>query len=740
LVSISAVLMLVGACGDDSSDSDKDAGSDAATSGSGGGGSGGRGGRGGSGGTGGRGGSGGTGGRPDAGEVEGGSGGTGGTGGTGGAGGTGGSGGAGGGNAESECGDGVVASDEDCDDDDTDDNDGCDSDCEVESGWLCSGAPSSCARLCGNGELNEGEACDDGDADNNDGCSSCALETNWSCTGAPSTCNKLNANVLIGSQLAALSTEGASGILPGVTLTGIAAGDTLVGIDRRPVNGLLYALGHNATEGTVRLYVISSESAIATPLGAAARFVASDGTTADNVTGTKFGFDFNPGGDRIRVVTDTGMNFRINPNTGGLVDADTGGAAGVQADPDVNGPTTRLDECAYTNNSVEQELTTLYTLNQAADQLYIQNPPNDGTQTVIQTLPTPFEAITGFDIAAGVNTTGGLNPVTSGYGWIVVTPVSQTNSSLARLNLVDGVADMVTPLNQSTLGLAVQNSAAPIVALTAGQGLVRFHATSPLGTTSAATALSGIGGGETLVDIDYRPSNGQLMGLGVNATTNTATLYLVDPDGGGLTPVGTTSGIVFYAADGTTQVDFPDGGWSIDFNPMVDRLRVVNANGINFRVNPETGAAVDSDMTATNTQADGTLSGLTGGANGAGGAAYTNSWAGPTATTLYILDTEANQICRSSNPNGGNVTGCFALTSGSQPFDAPSGGEIDFAADVRVGTSNDAASGVVHAVLSVSGNAHLYSIDVATGAVTDAGQVGTGFDFIGLAVGHATIR
>jgi cysteine-rich repeat protein len=595
--------------------------------------------------------------------------------------------------------------------------------------------------LCGNGELDDGEVCDDGDTEGGDGCASCALETNWSCAGEPSTCNKLNANVLIGSQLAALSTEGAAGILPGVALTGIVAGDTLVGIDRRPVNGLLYALGHNATDGTVRLYVISSESAIATPLGAPARFVASDGTTADNVTGAKFGFDFNPAVDRVRVVTDTGKNFRLNPNTGGLVDGDIAVATGVQADSTINGPTTRLDECAYTNNSVEQEVTTLYTLNQATDQLYIQNPANSGTQTLIQTLPTTVEAITGFDIAAGLNTAGGASPVSSGYGWIVVTPAGQTQSSLARLNLVDGVADMLTPLNQSTVGLAVQNPATPMVGLTAGQALVRFHASTPLGTTSAATPLSGIGGSETLVDIDYRPINGQLMGLGVNATTNTATLYLVDPDGGGLTPVGATSGIVFYQADGTTVVDLPDGGWSIDFNPMVDRLRVVNSSGVNFRVNPETGAAVDSDMTtAANAQPDGTLSGLTGGATGAGGAAYTNSWAGPAATSLYLLDTAADQICRSSNPNAGSVTGCVALTANNQQFDAPSGGEIDFAADVRVGTSNEAASGVVHAVLSVSGNAHLYSIDVATGAVTDAGQIGAGFDFIGLAVGHATVR
>ncbi len=47
------------------------------------------------------------------------------------------------------------------------------------------------------------------------------------------------------------------------TITGLTAGDTLVGIDRRPQNGFLYGLGYNATNGTVQLYGISSQTAMA---------------------------------------------------------------------------------------------------------------------------------------------------------------------------------------------------------------------------------------------------------------------------------------------------------------------------------------------------------------------------------------------------------------------------------------------------------------------------------------------
>jgi hypothetical protein len=34
------------------------------------------------------------------------------------------------------------------------------------------------------------------------------------------------------------------------------------------------------------------------------------------LAGTSFGFDFNPTVDRIRLVSDSGQNLRLNPNSG----------------------------------------------------------------------------------------------------------------------------------------------------------------------------------------------------------------------------------------------------------------------------------------------------------------------------------------------------------------------------------------------------------------------------------------
>ena len=380
LVSISTTLLLLAACGDDSNDGGggKDAGSDAAVSGTGGGG--GRGGRGGSGG-GGTGGSSNEGGKGGGGD-EGGKGGSGneggaGAGGTGGKGGNGG-GGSGGSGTTAVCGNSKVDGAEDCDDGDKDNGDGCDSSCKVESGYSCNDAdPSVCTKLCGNGTKNDGEDCDDSNTTASDGCdASCKLEVGWSCTESPSKCSKVDANVLVGTGLATLAKARPDGITAAITITGVTAGETLVGIDRRPVNGLLYALGHNATNNTVQLYLLSSESAVATKVGTAAKFKAANDTDDVNITGTKFGFDFNPVADRIRVTTDTKKNFRIDPNDGSLVDATVTSVGDMisQADPDINGgtPAAVLSEVAYTNNSLEQSVTTLYTLDAASDRVYIQ--------------------------------------------------------------------------------------------------------------------------------------------------------------------------------------------------------------------------------------------------------------------------------------------------------------------------------------------------------------------------------
>src|SRR4029079_18534350 len=86
-----------------------------------------------------------------------------------------------------------------------------------------------------------------------------------------------------------------------VAITGLQTSETLVGIDVRPSDGLLYGVG-----STSRLYTIHTVSGVATQVGT--------GTFAPALSGTNFGVDFNPVTDRLRVVSDADQNFRLNPN------------------------------------------------------------------------------------------------------------------------------------------------------------------------------------------------------------------------------------------------------------------------------------------------------------------------------------------------------------------------------------------------------------------------------------------
>jgi len=103
-------------------------------------------------------------------------------------------------------------------------------------------------------------------------------------------------------------------------ISGMQPGEQVVGLDFRPSNGKLYALG---TAG--QLYVIDPASAIAESVGPGRlRTLASEDV----------GFDFDPQSDHIRLVTASGHNLRIDPDSGLPVDGDPL-APGVQSDSEL---------------------------------------------------------------------------------------------------------------------------------------------------------------------------------------------------------------------------------------------------------------------------------------------------------------------------------------------------------------------------------------------------------------------
>ncbi|GLZ36945.1 DUF4394 domain-containing protein [Actinokineospora sp. NBRC 105648] len=131
-----------------------------------------------------------------------------------------------------------------------------------------------------------------------------------------------------------------------------------------------------------------------------------------------------------------------------------------------------------------------------------------------------------------------------------------------------------------------------------------------------AVRVRGVASGDRLIGIDVRPATKTLYALSANGQ-----LYTVDSGTGSAAKVG-------------TPVALSGKAIGFDFNPVVDRVRVVTDRGQNLRLVPDTGALAGTDGTlayATGDPGQGRTPAV-------GGAGYTNSVAGATSTALYDID------------------------------------------------------------------------------------------------------
>src|SRR5262245_2930013 len=138
------------------------------------------------------------------------------------------------------------------------------------------------------------------------------------------------------------------------------------------------------------------------------------------------------------------------------------------------------------------------------------------------------------------------------------------------------------------LVLAAPARAEPAVGLTSTDALATFDTANP-----SELSVRPIGGlqsaTEHVIGIDWRPRTNQVfittvpVGIAANALVRT---YSVDVDTGQATFVGSIPNTVPGAAD------VPSG---YDFNPTVDRIRLVNVNDENFRINPNNGSLAAND-------------------------------------------------------------------------------------------------------------------------------------------------
>jgi uncharacterized protein DUF4394 len=225
-----------------------------------------------------------------------------------------------------------------------------------------------------------------------------------------------------------------------------------------------------------------------------------------------------------------------------------------------------------------------------------------------------------------------------------------------------------------------------IYAVTTKNALVAFSPASPLKVVTIGP-ITGLQPGENILGIDFRPANGVLYGLG-----STSRLYTINITNGAATAVG-----------GQFATPLSGRSFGFDFNPAVDRIRVISDAKQNLRLHPDTGAvaAVDTPLTKTGY---------------AVAAAYDRSVPGTPQTTLYIIDSASDilgvqgGVNGSPSPNGGVVTRVGRLLVNTSD---------------QIGFDIAADSSIAYASLTLPGatNSRLFTVDLQSGKATSVGLI-----------------
>ncbi|MDR6489331.1 hypothetical protein J2799_003870 [Chryseobacterium vietnamense] len=417
------------------------------------------------------------------------------------------------------------------------------------------------------------------------------------------------------------------------TVTGVASGEKLLSIDFRPATGELYALS-NAS----KLYIINVSNA-------SARMVGSTAFTP-SISGAIASIDFNPTVDRIRLVSNTGQNLRLHPETG----------AAASTDININGTgNPSITGIAYTNGKAGVATTVLYDIDPMLGKLYKQDPPNNGTLVEVGNLGTTFTGQSAFDIKYDNSTA-----------------LLAFNDKLHILDLNNGKITSIGSLQQGIIDIAIPTE--PVAyAIDNSNNLQIFNPNNPM---PVSKTVAGLQSGESILGIDFRPANGQLYALG-----SSSRIYTINLGTGAATAVG--------ASPFSTLLSGTDFGF--DFNPTVDRIRVVSNTGQNLRLNPNDGTIAAADLT------------LNPGSPMISAAAYTNNFAGATSTTLFVIDHNTDKLYQQNPPNNGTL-----VETGSLGINITNANGFD------IGSMSQKA----YLIASVGLSTKIYSINTMTGAAT----------------------
>lgn len=488
--------------------------------------------------------------------------------------------------------------------------------------------------------------------------------------------------------------------------------DVLIGADFSPANRLFYGI---SAEGN--LYTID-------PVTARGTFVTNIHASGSGVTmtpqGTAFGVDFNPLDGTLRLISNTSANWVIDPATG-VVTVQNALHRGTGSSV----TTARLTGAAFSNNLPAAGSSTLYALDTtnaasavlATVTLTSSTPANVGQVTNVGSLGVGASDMGGFDI-------DGLD----GTAWAVLRVGSV--SRLYQVTLSSGAAldrGAVGAVGDEIIGLSLKLPQVKVYGLTDTGNIVGFNPASPSGAFAFNLPVSGLGG-ETLVSLDYRATDGVYFGVTTAGKVYTLTFTTpATPAGAQPTAVAASAAKIMLNLDDPTAPTFSSFGsatsFGSDFDPRIDAgaaaLRVVTADNPaqNLRVNVVSGSTFSDGNLAVDNTAPPIIGVLfpdacdDSAAPQVGGIAFSNNASAP-ASVLYGINT--NTSCLYTIATNGVMTAIDQLG-------------VTLAAGAKTGFDiGGAQDGMALAALDVSGGTQssLYSINLGNGAATLRGVLG----------------
>lgn len=241
------------------------------------------------------------------------------------------------------------------------------------------------------------------------------------------------------------------------------------------------------------------------------------------------------------------------------------------------------------------------------------------------------------------------------------------------------------------LGAAPIANAEILFGVTESQTLVSFDSAAP-GNLLSGVAISGLDVNERVRGIDFRPATGELFLLG-----SFSNLYTVD----------TSSGAVSLVGAGAFSPGLNGSSFGFDFNPTIDRIRVVSEVNQNLVLNPDSGTSTQAtdlfyDAGDPNEGRDPNVV----------GSAYTNSFRGSVQTQLFGLDTGLDILVRQANNTG------VLTTVGPLGVDVSD----------SVGFEISGVTAIAYTVVQDRdlGQSTLWRVDLDTGSASMIGAIGGG--------------